>query len=109
MPLVEVYTLDSDALGFKASELCCFLEGLFQVDPGVVQVMIIPVADLAPTRVYLSLRAKGTEPRKAKVGELLNEIGQWLSARGISAGKLRIELFEPSQQAVHAWNSSSKL
>mmetsp|Transcript_31485 Transcript_31485/g.90273 ORF Transcript_31485/g.90273 Transcript_31485/m.90273 type:complete len:109 (+) Transcript_31485:61-387(+) len=106
MPLVEVYAREKDLPGFRAEELCSFLEGLFKVEHGIVQVMIIPVRDLAPEKVYLSLRAKGTPPRKEKVGELLAELQQWLSAHGVAKGKVRIELFEPSQQAVHAWGNS---
>mmetsp|Transcript_36916 Transcript_36916/g.110257 ORF Transcript_36916/g.110257 Transcript_36916/m.110257 type:complete len:109 (-) Transcript_36916:6-332(-) len=106
MPLVEVYARESDLPTFKAEELCSFLEGLFGVEPGVVQVMMIPVKDLTPEKVYFSLRAKGTPARREKVGELLAKLEQWLSAHGVAKGKIRIELFEPSQQAAHAWGSS---
>mmetsp|Transcript_98422 Transcript_98422/g.228249 ORF Transcript_98422/g.228249 Transcript_98422/m.228249 type:complete len:109 (-) Transcript_98422:113-439(-) len=106
MPLVELYAREVDLPQFQASELCSFLEKLFAVDHGIVQVMMVPVKDLGPEQVYLSLRAKGTPPRKEKIGELLAQIEKWLSTHGVAKGKLRIELFEPSQQAVHAWGAS---
>ncbi|CAE8673699.1 unnamed protein product, partial [Polarella glacialis] len=90
----------------KAAELCEFLQTLFGVEPGVVQVLVIPVRDLAPEPVFLSLRAKGTPPRKEKVGQMLADIGRWLSEHGVARGKIRIELFEPSTQAVHFWGAS---
>mmetsp|Transcript_60899 Transcript_60899/g.122070 ORF Transcript_60899/g.122070 Transcript_60899/m.122070 type:complete len:91 (-) Transcript_60899:40-312(-) len=90
MPLVEVYAREADLPNFKAAELCGFLEGVFSVEHGIVQVMMIPVRDLAPENVYLSLRAKGTPPRKEKVGELLAKIQQWLSSQGVAKGKICI-------------------
>ena len=90
----------------QAAELCHFLQEHFGVEPGVVQVMMSVVKDLAPEPVYLSLRAKGTPPRREKVNELLAGIGKYLESKGLSRGKIRIELFEPSQQAVHSWGSS---
>eukprot|EP00434_Breviolum_minutum_P031624 symbB.v1.2.027960.t1/scaffold2908.1/size67487/3 len=126
MPLVEIFAKEADMPKIQAAELCHFLQEHFGVEPGVVQVMMSVVKDLAPEPVYLSLRAKGTPPRREKVNELLAGIGKYLESKGLSrgpgiegegrpwfhrnpptpAGKIRIELFEPSQQAVHSWGSS---
>mmetsp|Transcript_36384 Transcript_36384/g.67745 ORF Transcript_36384/g.67745 Transcript_36384/m.67745 type:complete len:109 (-) Transcript_36384:50-376(-) len=106
MPLVEVFAREEHMPKIPAAEFCHFLQEHFQVEPGVVQVMMTTVKDLAPEPVYISLRAKGTPPRREKVGEILAGIGRWLAGRGLDTGKIRIELFEPSQQAVHAWRGS---
>eukprot|EP00930_Biecheleria_cincta_P086630 TRINITY_DN7589_c2_g1_i1.p1 TRINITY_DN7589_c2_g1~~TRINITY_DN7589_c2_g1_i1.p1 ORF type:complete len:110 (+),score=26.93 TRINITY_DN7589_c2_g1_i1:1-330(+) len=109
MPLVEVFAREGQMPTFKASELTKFLEQLFGVEPGVCQVMMTSVKDIAPEPVYFSIRAKGTPPRIEKIKDLLAEMGKWLSNHGVPQGKVRIELFEPSQQNVHSWNASSRL
>eukprot|EP00931_Biecheleriopsis_adriatica_P103345 TRINITY_DN78197_c0_g1_i1.p1 TRINITY_DN78197_c0_g1~~TRINITY_DN78197_c0_g1_i1.p1 ORF type:complete len:109 (-),score=28.61 TRINITY_DN78197_c0_g1_i1:54-380(-) len=106
MPLVEVYLKEGEKPTFQVTEFVEFLQKLFGVEPGVVQVMVVPVKDLAPEPVYISMRAKGTPPRREKIGQLLAEVEKWLSAHGTGRGKIRIELFEPSHQSVHAWKPS---
>eukprot|EP00439_Symbiodinium_sp_Y106_P074950 s408_g14.t1 len=106
MPLVEVFAKEEMLPKIPAAEFCHFLQEHFKVEPGIVQVMMTAVKDLAPEPVYISVRAKGTPPRREKVNELLAGIGRWLTGKGLRSGKVRIELFEPSQQAVHAWRDS---
>ncbi|CAJ1367698.1 unnamed protein product [Effrenium voratum] len=106
MPLVEVFAREEHMPKVQAGDFCHFLQEHFGVEPGVVQVMMTTVKDLAPEPVYVSIRAKGTPPRREKVNEILQGIGRWLADKGLAKGKIRIELFEPSQQAVHAWTES---
>ncbi|CAK9110791.1 unnamed protein product [Durusdinium trenchii] len=109
MPLVEVFAREEDMPKIKAAELCHFLQDHFAVEPGVVQVMMSVVKDLAPEPVYLSIRAKGTPPRREKVADLLAGIGRYLDSKGLGRGKIRIELFEPSQQAAgEPWGKRPK-
>mmetsp|Transcript_46742 Transcript_46742/g.99867 ORF Transcript_46742/g.99867 Transcript_46742/m.99867 type:complete len:230 (-) Transcript_46742:144-833(-) len=103
MPLVELFFRPEDAPDFRAQELCTFMEGLFGVQPGIVQVMMVPAWDLAPEQAFMSIRAKGTPERKEKVNELLAAMGVWLTSHGILTGRTRIELFEPTQQAAQRW------
>eukprot|EP00913_Durusdinium_trenchii_P031132 g29152.t1 len=81
MPLVEVFAREEDMPKIKAAELCHFLQDHFAVEPGVVQVMMS--VDLAPEPVYLSIRAKGTPPRREKVADLLAGIGRYLDSKGL--------------------------
>lgn len=108
MPLVELYFKQQDAPAFSAQELCTFMESLFQVTPGIVQVMMIPVKDLAPEHVFMSIRAKGTADRKEKVNALLSAIGAWLEEHGVPSGRSRIELFDPPQQGAHRWGPTAQ-
>mmetsp|Transcript_5920 Transcript_5920/g.10599 ORF Transcript_5920/g.10599 Transcript_5920/m.10599 type:complete len:162 (+) Transcript_5920:72-557(+) len=103
MPLVELYFRHQDAPKFSAQELCTFMEGLFQAQPGIVQVMMIPAKDLAPEQVFMSIRAKGTADRKEKVNELLSALSAWLEQHGVPSGRSRIELFDPPQQGAQRW------
>merc|ERR1719343_411819 len=64
---------------------------------------MIEVHDLAPEQVFMSVRAKGTADRKEKVNELITKVGSWLEAKGVMNGRVRIELFEPTQQAAARW------
>mmetsp|Transcript_67665 Transcript_67665/g.195921 ORF Transcript_67665/g.195921 Transcript_67665/m.195921 type:complete len:112 (-) Transcript_67665:87-422(-) len=104
MPLVEVYAREQDfPKTFGATELEAFLLGHFGVERGVVQVMFIPVRELSPEPFYISIRAKGTPERAKRTAELLAGLEGWLTQRGVTRGKVRMELYEPSLQSVRAW------
>ncbi|CAK9110736.1 unnamed protein product [Durusdinium trenchii] len=123
MPLVEVFAREEDMPKIKAAELCHFLQDHFAVEPGVgshegtectTETTNTTSGETEGSairirHVYLSIRAKGTPPRREKVADLLAGIGRYLDSKGLGRGKIRIELFEPSQQAAgEPWGKRPK-
>eukprot|EP00443_Scrippsiella_acuminata_P094467 CAMPEP_0115519282 /NCGR_PEP_ID=MMETSP0271-20121206/78351_1 /TAXON_ID=71861 /ORGANISM="Scrippsiella trochoidea, Strain CCMP3099" /LENGTH=125 /DNA_ID=CAMNT_0002950279 /DNA_START=29 /DNA_END=402 /DNA_ORIENTATION=- len=82
MPLVVVFAKAEDLPKFSASDLEQFLIKLFGVDPGIVQVLMLPVYDLSPDAFYVSIRAKGNPERRERMPAMLSELSAWLATRG---------------------------